>query len=273
MIDEQTILIAERLRDSLTDFRQLLHQRISKASHQVSSEESRKKAAQLAEIWLVELCANQALGIAIGSDTLADLNVHFQRLLTFSEHATIRSRYDTELRSILNNYSVKVILPLKKLRGRSVAPPPPTTPAPTLVHSAFVGQSFDTADEPVNKCVSDTLAALGLKVVTGEKPKAELVSTKVKRLIDEESIFVGVFTRRDKIVGKPEWTTSTWIIDEKAYALGKQKRLILLKEQGVSSIGGIQGDYEYIEFSRTALESLTVRLIQLFELTNNGLRK
>jgi len=49
--------------------------------------------------------------------------------------------------------------------------------------------------------------------------------------------------------------------------------LILIKEQGVGSIGGIQGDYEYFEFNRDALENLLVRLIQLFGLTNKGLRK
>jgi hypothetical protein len=120
--------------------------------------------------------------------------------------------------------------------------------------------------------VFDTLSALGVKVVTGEKPKADHISEKVKHLIEEQSVFVGLFTRRDKIARKAEWTTSAWVIDEKAYALGCQKRLILLKEQGVGSIGGIQGDYEYIEFSRDYLESLSVRLIQLFELTNRGLR-
>ena len=109
--------------------------------------------------------------------------------------------------------------------------------------------------------------------MTGEKTKADAISEKVKRFIEEQSIFVGIFTRRDKIARKPEWTTSAWVLDEKAYAVGLQKRLILLKEQGVGSIGGIQGDYEYIEFTRDALENLSVRLIQLFELTNNGLRK
>lgn len=273
MIDEQAILAAERLRDGLTEFRRLLRARYATGSSQVAAEEHRKHAARLAETWLVELATNQALGVVIGSATLADLNVHFQRMLTFAEHATTRSRYDTELRSILDNYAVKVILPLKQSRGRSVIRPPASTPARTLVHSAFVGQSFAPSDKRVNQCVCDTLDALGVKVVTGERPKADLISEKVKSLIEEQSIFVGVFTRRDKIARKPEWTTSAWVIDEKAYALGRQKRLILLKEQGVGSIGGIQGDYEYLEFSRDGLEGLTVRLIQLFELTNNGLRK
>jgi hypothetical protein len=273
MIDEQAILVAERLRDTLVEFRHTLHARYKTKSQQVSSEEHRKQAARLAETWLVELAPNQALGLAIGSATLADINVHFQRILTFAEHATTRSRYDAELRTILDGYGIKVILPLKQSRGRNVNTPLRTVPERVSAHSAFVGQSFSAADKAVNKCVANTLEAVGIKVVTGEKPKADLISEKVKRLIEEQSIFVGVFTRGDKIARKPEWTTSAWVIDEKAYALGRQKRLILLKEQGISSIGGIQGDYEYIEFTRDALENLSVRLIQLFELTNNGLRK
>jgi hypothetical protein len=92
----------------------------------------------------------------------------------------------------------------------------------------------------------------------------------VKGLIEEQAMFVGIFTRRDKIARKPEWTTSPWVIDEKAYAVGRQKPLVLIKEHGVGSIGGIQGDYEFIEFTRDSLGGLAVRLIQLFRLTNTG---
>jgi len=218
------------------------------------------------------MATDQAVGIAIGSATLADLNVHFQRILTYAEHATTRGRYEVEIRSILDNFSVKVIVPLKQARGRSVTPNI-SLPGSTIAHSAFVGQSFAPSDKRINQCVYDTLDALGLKVVTGDKPKADSISEKVKELIEQQSVFVGIFTRRDKISRKLEWTTSAWVIDEKAYALGRRKRLILLKEQGVGSIGGIQGDYEYFEFNRDSLETLPIRLIQLFELTNKGLRK
>jgi hypothetical protein len=109
---------------------------------------------------LVELALNQGLGVAIGSATLADLNVHFQRILTFAEHATTKTRYDTELRAILNNYSLKVILPLKQSRGRHVSTPSLASPVSTQVHSALLGQSFASGDSRVNQCVADTLDAL-----------------------------------------------------------------------------------------------------------------
>jgi hypothetical protein len=109
-------------------------------------------------------------------------------------------------------------------------------------------------------------------VVTGDKPKADSISDKVKREIDDQEIFVGVFTRRDKIARKPEWTTSAWLIDEKAYAIGRRKKLILIKEAGVGSIGGIQGDYEFLEFTRDDLSSLLIRLLRLFEVSVSGLK-
>lgn len=271
MIDEQTILTAERLRDELTNFRAVIRKRYVSASSQVASDDLRQQAARLAEKWLVELAIDDAVAAALGQSTLADLNVHFQRLLTFGDHATTRSRYDSELRSILDNYSIRVILLLKQSRGKIIALPENKRLNQPIGNSVFIGQSFAATDTRVNQCVADVLNGLGLKVVTGERPKADRISDKVKGLIEQQSIFAGVFTRRDKIARKAEWTTSAWVIDEKAYALGRQKPLILLKEQGVNSIGGIQGDYEYIEFSRESLEALAVKLIQLFNLTNNGL--
>ena len=227
MIDEHIILAAERLRDELTDFKSTLRKRYHSNS-QVTSDELRRQAATLAQKWLVDLGTGDEINLALGDPVFADLNVKFQRLLTFSEHATKRTRYDGELRSILNNYSTLVILPLKQMRGRDTVIEQ-RTPKFAFGNSIFVGQSFDQADSHVNTCICDAFAALGLTVVTGEKPKASRISEKVKGLIEQQSIFAGIFTRRDKVARKPEWTTSAWVIDEKAYAVGLQKRLILLR--------------------------------------------
>ena len=270
MIDEQTILTAERLRDDLASLRTAIRKKYSSGSRQVTSVDLQTQAARLAEKWLVELAMDEAVAAALGASTIADLNVHFQRVLTFAEHATIRARYETEIRSILDDYSVKVVLPLKQSRGKEVERN--VDRSGSVSPTVFIGQSFAAADARINQCVYDVLSGIGLRVVTGEKPKADRISEKVKKLIEQQSIFVGIFTRREKIARKNEWTTSSWVIDEKAYALGRQKPLVLLKEQGVNSVGGIQGDYEYIEFSRDALDGLITKLIQLFDVTNSGLK-
>ena len=138
--------------------------------------------------------------------------------------------------------------------------------------TAFVGHSFDPQDMPLVKTLIATLEAMGITVATGEKPKADTISAKVKSRIEAQYLFIGIFTRRDKLVGKSLWNTSPWVIDEKAYAFGRNKKLILLKEAGVESIGGIQGDYEYIEFTREQLENAVLKLIQTFALSVQGLK-
>ena len=112
-----------------------------------------------------------------------------------------------------------------------------------------------------------------MTVVTGEKPRADKISEKVKRLIDAQHIFVGIFTRRAKLEGKNVWTTSEWVLDEKAYAYGRGRKLVLLKEADVDSIGGIQGDYEFLPFTRSNFHEVIVKLIQLFSVSIAGLRE
>jgi hypothetical protein len=282
MIDDQVILTIERLRDSLVELRTDLRGRYGKSDRQVSSDSLRKAAAGIAEAWMIDIAPRPELSRIIPSDYLADLNVHFQRLLTLSEHASRCSRYEAEIKSILNDFTVKFIIPLKqhRVQVRNDNENIPVQAAGTLGVSrrdeefqptAFVGMSFAPTDKVVNDCVLQTLKLIGITIITGERPKAERISDKVKNAIDNQYIFVGIFTRRDKVARKNEWTTSSWVIDEKAYAVGKGKKLILLKEKGVGSIGGIQGDYEYIEFSRERLEDLTLSLLKLFNLTLDGL--
>lgn len=277
MVDEQRILAVERLRDDLEDLKKELRQRYSGPTRQVTSEAITKRAARIAEIWLVESATDVEVVGVIGSEIAANLSVHFQRLLTFAEHATTRGKYEAEIKAIVKSFTMDVVLPLKRARGTQRS-----TPIAAKVHepdpggedtSVFIGQSFAKEDEYVNSVVRGVLEAIGITVVTGERPRANTISQKVKGLIEEQAIFLGIFTRRDKVARKQEWTTSSWVIDEKAYALGRQKRLILLKEQGVGSIGGIQGDYEYLEFTRLDLTQVLLRLIQMFSVQTSGLRK
>lgn len=287
MINDQLVLTVERVRDDLVELRKSLRRRYSEPERQVTADDLRKNAARAAETWMVELGAREDIRSEVPSDYLADLNVQFQRLLTFSEHASQRKQYDTAIDAILKRFSLDLVIPLKRVRGGTTSSSAIVTPEakrhidsgpPGLLDGvfggkAFVGHSFLPSDKRVAECVIQILTAIGVTIVTGEKPRADRISEKVKKLIDEQRLFVGVFTRRDKIARKKEWTTTTWVIDEKAYAVGKGKKLILIKEEGVGSIGGIQGDYEFIEFSRDRLEELPVKLVQVFDVTATGLTR
>jgi hypothetical protein len=226
-------------------------------------------AAKLAERWLVEVAGRPDIAQAIGGAEIADRSVHFQRLLTYSERSTLRKKYDQSLNSILKDFRASIVVRMKASRNDQHVQ---DVLEPQQAHGifipqaqiAFVGQSFAESDQVINNVIQRFLRALNLEVLTGEKPRAASVSKKVRDRIERSEIFVGVFTKRDKIEGKSEWTTSSWVIDEKAYALARGKKLILLKEQGVNSIGGLQGDYEYLEFDRVNLSELLIPLLEMF---------
>jgi hypothetical protein len=284
MADDQLIVVAKRLRTDIYDLRLSLRRGYSNPSQQVTSADLKQTATTLAEMWIADLSQRPEVLSACSAKYLQDLDVHFQRLLTFAERATIRRRYDEEIRFILKNYTENLVVPLMQNAGKvrpankhgndgraSVERNLSGMDAEGFRATAFVGHSFAQKDKPVVDAVTSALEAIGVDVFTGSKPKAERISEKVKGLIDGQHMFVGIFTRRDRLAGKKEWNTSTWVIDEKAYA-SRTKKLILLKEDGVESIGGIQGDYEFIEFNRDKLGAVIISLLELFKLTVDGLR-
>jgi hypothetical protein len=283
MANDQLIVSTKRLGIDLRDLKTLLRKNYPHLSQQVTSAELKQKASTLAEVWLADLSQRPEMAGCVSAKYLADLNVHFQRILICAERATVRRRYEDEINAVLHDYTANLVVPLMQgvgkarptITGGDIRPPAPAldrtdADAEGFQASAFVGHSFAPKDTAIVRCVTDVLEAIGIRVVTGEKPKADRISDKVKTAIEGQHIFVGIFTRRDKLAGKNEWNTSTWVIDEKAYA-SRNKKLILLKETGVESIGGIQGDHEYIEFSREQLGEALVALLQVFRVTVEGL--
>jgi hypothetical protein len=265
MIDDALVLRVERLRDDVEQLQHDILHRYKTSQRPVTSAEIRDTAARLGERWLVEIASRDDVREVVGPEAIADLNIEFQRLITYSEQSTQRLRYDAAARSILEEFRTRVVVPLKQARYRAYVAPvaAPERQPGEGVTSAFIGQSFSKTDAAINSAVGGVIDAYGLKVITGEAPKADSVSKKVRERIEAASIFVGIFTRRDRLKGRNEWTTSPWVIDEKAYALANRKKLILLREAGVQSIGGIQGDYEYVEFTRDDLITLVTKLVQL----------
>jgi hypothetical protein len=266
LIDDQLVLRIERLRDDVHALKDDLRARYPNKAKQVVSPNMREQAASVAERWLVEVAGRPDVASALGANELADRSVLFQQLLTHSERATLRHKYDTTINGILKDFRGAIVVPLKARRSQEGSPPVPVQQVQPISQArvAFIGQSFQTTDASLNATVARSLEALGLTVHTGEKPRAASVSKKVRDRIDRSDVFVGIFSRRDKLADKPEWTTSSWVVDEKAYALAKGKKLVLLREEGVGSLGGLQGDYEYLEFSRSRLEDLVIRLVETF---------
>jgi len=125
---------------------------------------------------------------------------------------------------------------------------------------AFIGHSFDDKDIELVKKIKEHIESLNVKCETGEKPQHGLVSEKIKKRIINNDIFVGIFTRDKKILLENResnkeyfYTTSNWVIQESGFAIAENKKLIFLVEKGVYKFPGLQGDQEYILFSRDLL--------------------
>jgi hypothetical protein len=262
MVDDALILRVERLASSLQELRRSLRDSYERES-QVNSTSLRYEARRVAETWMVEVApfpeVKQTLGNVVG-----DLNIQLTRLLTYSERRSLRRLYDVAIAAILRDFNARVLIPLKQARDL-----PAVTIGPSVgrafgsVRSAFVGHSFSPSDKDLVSTVVRLIEAFDIRVETGERPSADSVSAKVKRRIDRSDAFVGVFTRREKLSGREAYTTSAWIIDEKAYAVARDKKLVLLKDALVESIGGMQGDYEYLPFDPADVLDLAVRLVEL----------
>src|SRR5882724_6705928 len=129
-----------------------------------------------------------------------------------------------------------------------------------LERTAFVGHSFVDEDLEVADFVKTLLTEMSVKCLTGERAEANSVSQKVKDRIKQAELFVGILTRREKLPDGDQWRTSEWLIEEKTHAAALGKKIIILKEKGVVSTGGLQGDAEYIEFDRAQLHRAAIKL-------------
>lgn len=172
MIDDALVLKVERLRDGVVELRDSIRARYGKPNRPVVAQDLRDSATQLGERWLVEIAARSDVGAAIGTDHLADLNVEFQRILTYAEQATVRRKYDSSTTAILRDFRNRIIAPLKQQRAKE--PIPAATPSPPPGNGAtvaFIGQSFAANDQTVNSLIQRFLEAFGMTVLTVKSPR------------------------------------------------------------------------------------------------------
>lgn len=137
------------------------------------------------------------------------------------------------------------------------------TPKQPLV--AFVAHSFSSSDKGLVSIITKLIKRAGMIVLTGERPEAKAVGKKVRHRIDSADLFIGILTRRHDIRNGELWTTSPWIIEEKGYSIGQKfaRPIILLIENGIpvpTETGGLEGDLEYIKFSRHEFDLAKERL-------------
>lgn len=135
---------------------------------------------------------------------------------------------------------------------------------------AFVGHSFEESDESVINFFLNYFSSLNTVLEWDNAKRAEPkeLSEQVKEKMEGENLFIGIFTLKNKQINHSKlkendakdslcgnktdfsWTTSDWVIQESGYAIGKSLKTIFLIEEGLGQIGGLQGDLQYIRFSR-----------------------
>lgn len=142
---------------------------------------------------------------------------------------------------------------------------------------AFIGRSFQPEDEPVWQEVEKILNALtplGFVFEDARIRQPRPVSEKVREGIERNEIYIGILTRRAPIeafVGNisfgrrflavcrgqslaTSWATSSWVIQESGFALGRSKKLLLIVENGVDfPLTDLAADAEKIPFDRRSI--------------------
>jgi len=125
----------------------------------------------------------------------------------------------------------------------------------------FIGHSFSPEDIEVVNNVKVFLSYFGLEIESGDRPDARSISEKIKSRIIDCDIFLGIFTKRERLGETEEFSTSQWVMEEKTYAVSLNKKILLYVEDGVQFSPGLQADYEFIRFSKSSLSDTLIKSI------------
>ena len=152
---------------------------------------------------------------------------------------------------------------------------------------AFVGHSFTPDDSAVVEAFLKCLTAISemhpsFSWQHAERAEPQIIDKKVLDLFADKTLFVAICTGKERVIspnalGQPllrpkrliadrdafAWKTSDWIIQEIGLAIGLGLPVILLVEDGVRSPGGLQGNLEYIGFTRSAPEKAFPKLLEM----------
>lgn len=156
---------------------------------------------------------------------------------------------------------------------------------------AFVGHSFTDNDSVVvDKFLKFFITVakmnIGFSWEHAEEAEAKELAEKVKSLIEDKNLFIGICTNKEAVIDPTKLTeaifsrrmikaekaaffskTSDWIIQEIGLAIGHNMDLILLLENGVREPGGLQGNIEYIPFDREAPEKSFSKILEMIKST------
>ena len=154
---------------------------------------------------------------------------------------------------------------------------------------AFVGRSFREEDEKLwndFRAILDALKPIGFDYEDAVESQLRPISEKIKQRIHRNDIYIGILPRRmavhspllkttflDRVFALFEhaaetkvtaWTTSEWVIQEIGYALGRDKKTLVLIEEGVLfPVTDLDADTQWIQFNRDKIEACHTQLVSM----------
>lgn len=159
-----------------------------------------------------------------------------------------------------------------------------TTDIKTIRLSAFVGRSFLPDDKTIwheLRDILDSHKSMGFEYEDAKEAQLRPISDKVRELIMRHEIYIGVLTRRFPIWQAPsswqerwlyplasyvpqKWTASEWVIEEIGFAIGRDRKVLLLIEDGVNfPTTDLDADTQWIPFNRNNLLASQTEINQM----------
>lgn len=100
----------------------------------------------------------------------------------------------------------------------------------------------------------------GFTIITGQDANT-YISRAILDRIKSCEYFLCLMTQSDE-KSDGTFTTSPWLLEEKGAALALGKRIVLMVEEGVSDIGGLQGDWQKIHFTSKGFITAAIKAVE-----------
>jgi hypothetical protein len=130
---------------------------------------------------------------------------------------------------------------------------------PAIVKPKTVFLSYRFAENEYVEGLTTLLKKDGFEILTGQSANTYISQAILERIRSCE-FFVCLMTRTDE-KKDGTYTTSPWLLEEKGAALAMGKRIVLMVEEGVNDIGGLQGDWQRIHFTAKGFTSASIRAV------------
>jgi len=115
------------------------------------------------------------------------------------------------------------------------------------IPTVFVSHRLSEADEAFVQGLTRYLTDKGFKVITGKLATGYISQAVISRIKDAE-FFLCLLTRADQ-KADGMYTASAWLHQELGAAIAFNKPVVLMVEEGVTDLGGLQGDVQRIHFA------------------------